>query len=471
MAAFTVCPTVCNANLASNILASFNITDETGQVDSTCNGVLFLTDDPGLRILSNAGSGAWLTATDRMKTVGSLAEVAAHYGPNSPTYKAARDFFANVGQRGVTGQYTLAYWNDAGGESAVVALTAINACNPCWTHFAMVHLKKDNATSTLDNVAAVAIGLWAQANEKIPYLMSSDVLNETLGANDLAAQLKAAGATDAFVVYGGKGQCAQTINAAGVEQYYAPGAAVVNVDNVAVIDPATGIQALSDGTTPKVERYLPYTEFLVAGWVAAVDLSQRESGYDIANKPQGGRGWIGVEATIITNGGLTAATGRNLDGTLSTAANGHANVYVQNENQLGMQFGLTAGGQWLDQVHLRIYARRRIKDALTTLFANGRRLPYDDARGQQLLANAVGAVMADLQSAGHFVGDPIKWEDYGAYIRKGVGWVIRQESFAAQNQARKNARIAPALSVCYVPAGGTNFVPVTLCTLAVPTSV
>ena len=54
-------------------------------------------------------------------------------------------------------------------------------------------------------------------------------------------------------------------------------------------------------------------------------------------------------------GRLIAATGRNLDGTLNAAANGHANLYVRNENMLGMQFGLTVGGLWIDQVHLRIY--------------------------------------------------------------------------------------------------------------------
>ena len=469
MQAFPVCPTVCNANLASNILASFNLTDNTVRLDTTCNGVLFLTDDPGLRSIAVAASGAWLSTAQRLQTVASLSEIAAHYGPNSPTYKAARDFFGNVGQRGVAGQFTLAFWNDPS-ESPVIALTAINSCNACWTHFAMVHVKKDGVTSTLDTAAVVALGTWAQANEKIVYLMSGDILNETAGANDIAGQLKTAGALDAFVVYGGVGQCVQTIDANGVGQYFAAGVAVTDVDGDPVIDPSTGVQALSDGTTPRMERYIPYTEFITAGWIAAVDLSQSDSGYDIANKPQGGFGWVGVEPTIITNGGLTAATGRNIDGTINTAANGHANVYVKNENQLGMQFGMTAGGLWIDQVHLRIYLRRRIKDALTALFANARRLPYDDARGRQLLANAVGAVMGEMQSVGHFTGDAVKWEDYGPYVRKGVGWVIRQDSFAAQIASRKHARIAPALQVCYIPAGATNFVPVTLCTLAVPTA-
>ena len=91
MPAFTVCPTVCNANLASNILASFNITDNTVVYDTTCNGLLFLTDDPGLNVVSSAGSGAWLTTANRVRKVSSLGEVAAHYGPNSATYKAARD--------------------------------------------------------------------------------------------------------------------------------------------------------------------------------------------------------------------------------------------------------------------------------------------------------------------------------------------------------------------------------------------
>lgn len=472
MPAFPVCPTVCNANMSVNILASFNFTDNTRQIDTTCNGVLFLTDDPGLNILSNVLSGGWLTtaAGNRTRIIGSLSEIAAHYGVTSPTYRAARDFFANVGQRGVTSQFILGFWDEAGAETITTALNAINNCNGCWTHIAMVHLKKTGLTTLMDGAAAVTLAGWAQANEKIAFLMSVDILNETAGSNDLANQLKTAGYTDAFVVYGGKGQCVYKTDAAGAILYFAAAAPVTDADGAVVTDPATGVQALSDGTTPRMERYVPYVEFITAGWIASVDMSQSESGYDIANKPQGGLGWVGVEPTIITNGALTAVTGRNLDGTINPAAAGHANAYVKNEGQLGMQFGMTAGGLWIDQIHLRIYLRRRVKDALTSLFANSRRLPYDDARGQQLLANAVASVMAQMQAVGHFVGDAVKWEDFGPYVRKGVGWVVRQDAFSAQTSDRKNARIAPALSICYVPAGATNFVPVTLCTLAVPTA-
>jgi hypothetical protein len=469
MPAFEVCPTVCNANLAVNILANFTLTDNTVQLDTTCNGLVFITDDPGLNILGTAGSGAWLTTAMRTRYVATLAEVAAHYDPRSETYKAARDYFANLGQRGIVGQFLLAFWNE-GVETLTVALDALNACNPCWTHVAMVHRKKDMLTSLLDTATSVVLAGWAQANEKIAYIASSDALHLTNGANDIAAQIKTAGYTDAFVVYTGIGQCAQKIDAAGLPLFFAAGVAVTDVDGVAVIDPVTGVQALSDGSTPQTERYIPYTEFLTAGWIASVDLSQADSGYDIANKPQGGRGWVGVLPTILSVGGLIATTGRNISGDINPAANGHANVFLSNQNQLGMHYGLTAGGLWIDQVHLRIYLRRRVADVITTLFANSRRLPYDDARGRQLLANAVATVMTELQGTGHFTGDAVRWEDFGEYVRKGVGWVIRQESFASQPQARKHARIAPALQVCYVPAGAANFIPITLCTLAVPTA-
>lgn len=470
MAAFPVCPSVCNANMAVNVLASFNLTDNTVALDSTCNGVMFLTDDPGGAFLTaGVQSGTWLSTTNRTANVTSLAEVAVHYGPTSETYKAARDYFANVGQRGVASYFILAYWDRAAAELVATALNAINNCNPCWTHLAMVHATSAGV-STMDGATALVVAGWAQANEKIFYNMSVAALHETAGALDISAEMKNLGYVDAFVVYGGKGQCSFRLSVAGAILYFAAGVAVTDVDGVAVIDPATGVQALSDGTTPRLERYFPYTEFVTAGWVAAVDLSQSDSGYDIANKPQGGLGWVGIEPTVITNAALTATTGRALDGTISATANGHANVYVKNEGQLGMQFGLTAGGLWIDQVHLRIYLRRRIKDAITRLFANARRLPYDDARGRQLLANAVSSVMAEMQGVGHFTSDAVRWEDYGAYVRKGVGWVIRQDSFAAQTVARKHARIAPALSVCYIPGGATNFVPITLCTLAVPTA-
>ena len=57
MTAFQTCPTVCNADLASDLMSSVAIVDLTNVTDRVCNGVLFLTDDAGLNDAAVALSG------------------------------------------------------------------------------------------------------------------------------------------------------------------------------------------------------------------------------------------------------------------------------------------------------------------------------------------------------------------------------------------------------------------------------
>jgi Protein of unknown function (DUF3383) len=473
MASFETCPSVCNADLATDLISTFTLTDDTAVFDATCNGVLFLTDDPGLNDTATPLSGPWLKAAGpRTKVVSSLAEIAAHYSVNSQTYKAAKIFFANAGQRGVAPYYMLGFWNEAGAESAPTALDAINDCNPCWRHLALVHFKKNGTTKLMDAVVNDAVADWAQANGKIGYFMSIDPNTKSpANTTNLKARLFSLGIVDHYVHYS-EGQCETARDpVTGAIQYFAIGAAITDADGNPVIDPATSLQAISDGTTPISVKVYPYTEFLTAGWAANVDLSQTNSGYTLAYKPQGGAGFIGVTPSDLSNGEVTSVTGVFPDGTLNPNNNGYANVYVRTSGRNGIYPGISVGGSWIDQVHLKLHVQRQIRSALAGLFFNNRRVPYDDARGKAMLANAVSNVVSAAQSAGHFTNDAVNWEASGEYVRKGLGWVIRQDSFAGQTAARKNARLAPQLRVCYVPAGGINHVPVTLCALAVPGTV
>lgn len=465
------CPTVCNADLRVDLMSSLQVVDTTTVTDENCNGMLFLTDDAGLNDVDDATSGPWMEAgSPRTRVVSSLAEVAEHFAVTSETYKAAATYFSNVGQRGVANYFTLGFW-DRANEAAVDALDAINDCNACWTHLVVVHILTDD-TVLMDDIQMDAIADWAMSNEKIGHLMSVDTDTEdSTNATNFKARLATAGVTDVMVYYT-DGNCqVMTDPVTGVALTFPNGDPVVDHLGNPVIDPATGVQRISDGTDERIELVYPYTEMLAAGWAANVDFTQTGQDYSLAYKPVGGQGWVGVPVDTFTNGQVTAVTGIFTDGTINPNNNGYANVYVQTQGIRGMFRGLTVGGSYLDVLHLKLYARRRLAGAVASLFATSRKVPYDDARGRARLANAMETVVSTLQANGFLTADQQNWEQSGAYIRKGVGWVIRQDSFAAQSQTRKNQRLAPQLQVCIIPSGGVEHVPITLCTQAQPQAV
>lgn len=465
------CPEICNADLAVDVMASFTDVDLTNVDESNCNGVYFLTDDAGLNDINVAASGAWLSTTDRrVRVVASLLEVAAHFSPASETYKAAKQHFDNVGQRGVVPFYSIVFW-DRGAETIVQALDAINTCNSCWTHLAMVHYDTTGAT-LMGSTDAIALAAWAMANEKISYLMSNDPTeDDATSSTNLSGTLNAAGVIDVYVEWS-TGTCGKSIDpVTGEVLLFAVGDPVVDHLGDPVIDPLTGVQRISDGTDERTELTYYYSEFLAAGWAANVDLSQTGQGYSLAYKPIGGLGWVGVPVNAYTNAQVTGVTGIYVNGVINPNNNGHANLYLQTSGQRGIFRGLTVGGSYVDHLHLKIHARRQLRAAVAQLFSNSRRVAYDDNRGRQRLATAMGSVLATLQVNGLLTTDNQKWESTGPYVRKGVGWVVRQDSFAAQTVARKSQRLAPALQACIIPAGAVEHLPITLCTLAQPTAI
>lgn len=465
------CPTICEADLKSDLMTSITTTDTTLVTDRTCNNLLFVTDEAGLVDVADAGSGAWLSTTSpRSRTISSLDEIALHYPPSSEVYKMASEFFKNSGTRGVAQFFQLGLWDRGNSESIATALDMISACQPCFTHVAIVHYDSDG-TILMDTVQMDAVADWCATNERMYYLMSvDDATEDPSNTANLKARLYTNGLGAGYVHYS-RGHCrVVTDPVTGATQFFANGAAVTDADGNAVDDPNNpGNQLLSDGTEPMLERWYPYTEVLVAGWIANVDMTQTGSAYNIGYKPVGGEGWIGVPVdSTLDDSTVTALTGVYTNGTLNTNNNGHANAYVQSAGYRVITRGMAVSGQWLDQIHLSLFLKRQIQDAIATLFVNNRRIAFDNTRGRAALVNEVSSVLSAAQTNGHFTADPQPWERSGAYIRKGVGWVIRQDSFSAQTAARKSQRLAPQMQVCYVPGGGVQHVPITLCTIAAP---
>lgn len=463
----TTCPEICNADLSSDLMSSIQLVDETQVLDRTCNQALLATDDAGLVDVNDPASGAYLTTDIRTKVIASLAEIASHYTSSSETYAAAKQFFANAGTRGVASFFILAFWDDAGGESIASAMDAVNACQPCFTHTAMVHASIAGV-SYIDAVVADQLADWCSVNDKMVYLDSLDEATKDPSDNlNLTARLAALSLADQSVFYQTTACQAAVDPLTGDQLLFANGVPVVDYLGEPVDDPANpGNPLISDGTVPMTESFNPYTAFLAAGWVAAVDLSQNNSGYSLAYKPQGGEGFQGIPVSNLTDADVVAITGVFPDGTVNPNNNGYANVYAQTAGYKVLFNGQTVTGKFIDESHLNKFLRRRLRDELATLFVNRRRIPYDDARGDTLLLNAIGRVMNAAQANGHFSNDRQNFEQGGEYLRKGLAWVIRGDRFFDQTAARKNQRIAPLRTVCYVPAGGTHHAPITLCTLA-----
>lgn len=465
------CPEVCNSDLSSDLMSSFTNLDLTNVIDRVCGGAMLLTDDAGLNVVDDALSGEWLsTDSPRTRIVTSLPEVSKHYPVSSETYKAAKTFFSNP-DRGIANYMFISLWDIEGGESPVTALDLVNTCQPCWLNFAVVHYDK-NGIQLMDDVRMIQIAEWAQINEKIAYLLSIDPdLKDPSNTSNIKAQLFNLGINETYVHYT-EGYCEiATDPMTGQALTYPAGAPVFDALGQPVTDPVTGDPVLSDGTEQVIQQVYPYIELLAAGYVSKVDLSQSESRYTLAYKPRGGEGFVGLKVDTFDRGTVDTITGVFSDGQINPYNNGHANVYVRTAGYNVIFNGMTVGGNYVDQVHLKFYLRRRIQDSIAQLMVNNRSVPFDDARGQKMIAEAVGSVMRTAQNNGHFTKDPQNWEQTGNYIQAGVGWVIRQDSFSEQTAARKRARLAPQMRVCYIPAGSTHHVPVTLCTLAVPTAV
>ncbi len=462
------CPQVCNADLRQDVMSSYTALDLTNVIDRTCNELLFLTDDAGLNDVTDATSGAWLdNGTGRTQLLTSMDEVRMHYLPSSETFKAAAQYFRQVGERGLAPYFIVGFWDKAGGESAATALDLISECQACFCHVTAVHADTTGA-NLMDGADYAAIYNWADINGKIAYLDSIDVKNEDPSdATSFKGQMYALGLKDHWMHYVQK-RCQKAIDpVTGEVLLFANGDPVVDYLGAAVLDD-NGDPVISDGTVEMTEAVCDYHSFLAAGWIANVDLSQLNSGYDMAYKPQGGEGWIGIPAGNWTNAQVSNVTGTQIDGTLNTFNNGHANMYIRTGGGVGIFSGTTIGGRSIFKVHLDKWLRQQQQDAMANMFFRYRRLPFDNARGRALILNAFTAPMRLAQANGHFTNDPQNWEE-GGYIRRGIGWVVRNVDFSAPSPTEKRDRKFPVLRGCYVCAGSGIFVPIELCVISDPT--
>ena len=456
------CQTFCSADLNVDFMSSVSAAAVTNIIDRTCNQAFLLTDDGGLNDVDDPLSGAWLSATGvRTRYIAEPAEVLDHYPRTSEVYKAAEAFFGNR-NRGLASYFLLGFWDKAGGEGVATALDIIAACNGCFCHGTLVHFDSTGA-EIFDTADALAFAEWFNVNGKMSYQDSFDELHEdNTDTTNITAQIAAQNFECQSIVYQ-KVRCQKAFDANGDPVLIPAGDPLVDHLGDPIV-PA----AVSDGTIQALEPYYPYEAFMLAGYAAGVDFTQRNSGYSMNYKPQGGGGWAGIAPSGFDSTQVISVTGVLPDATQVPNNNGQANVYVQTGGSPHMFPGLTATGRWIDCCHLDKFLRKQLKDRIANMFINNRRIPYDQNRGGTLVLNELQQVFQRAQSNLHFTTDPVDWEGLGYedIQREGTGWVITAETYEVQDAATRAIRKAPIYKFCYVKANAIHHVPIEICVVS-----
>ena len=436
------CPVVCNPGLGTGHSTTVTISDQTLQLDTTCNNALIVTDEAGYLDSADPTGDAFLF-TDiqqgaRAQVITSVADALLHFDADSQVVEIARLVFANQ-NNGISTFFYVGYWDKAGGETIVDALDAIEACQPCWLPFALVKVDAADADiiDTIDHDAAAS---WAIANDKFFSSASHDVaLANPIDNTNVKGRMAALGYKTTAIEY-------------------------IPAKCRVIPDP-------NDATQTITEDWHPYREVLLPMFMANVDFESAGSPYTWAYKPQSAQ-WVDVPVDNIDGSTKVAVTGTFPNGALNPANNGHANVYVNDFGNPGEWPGRTVTGHWIDEQHLLLWLKKRLRQLIATLMSNNRSISYENTRGRALFLNTISEFMTVVYNAGWLNQDGGAFDD--SYLRTGPGssgFGLRTADYQSVTGARRSSRVAPPMEVCFIPAGSVHVLPITLCALADPTPV
>jgi hypothetical protein len=436
------CNPICNPDIGRSNSSIVTIDDTTNVSSPDCTDMILLVKENG---------GGVLSTSKRVITVTSAPEVKRYFTAAGEVVRAANEYFANT-NREIKKFYKIAYW-DSANETITEALDAIAACDNCWfvltsTHDIQEELQADND-----------MAFWATSNDKIYTWVSTDPTNENPANAASPKAVQAANNYSNSVMIYTKGQC---------EVVRDPINGAVQTEVVPVLDPITGDPVIDpitgDPLTEVVEvteTRVKYHNLLVGGYIAGRDLGQRDASYTLKFKPKNSVGWVGVQVESLPYGIVVAVTGENPDGTIVQNNNGYGNVFIKSMGFQGYTAGKTVTGEWIDALHTKLYLKRRIQYRTALLMSQSQSLPYDDARGKQRLASVYADEMSAAQRNGLFSNDEQVWGKKG--IRRGLAWIVAAEDFIIQAADRQAMRLAPIFDICFVPANGVHFVPLTIC--------
>ncbi len=436
------CPVVCNPGLGTGHSTTITISDQTLQLDTSCNNALLVTDEPGYLDSSDPTGPAFLF-TDiqdgaRAQVITSVADALLHFDADSPVVQVARLIEANQ-NNGIVTFFYVALWDKQNSETIVDALDAIEACQPCWLPFSLV--KEDSAgNAIIDTIDHDAAASWAIANDKFFSSASHDVaLANPIDNTNVKGRMAALGYKTTAIEY-------------------------IPAKCRSVPDPNNPGQTMA-------EDWFPYREVLLPQFMANVDFEFRGSPYTWAYKPSAAQ-WVDVPVDAIDGSTKVAVTGTFPNGSLNPANNGHANVYVSDYGNPGEWPGRTVTGHWIDEQHLLLWLKRRLRQLIATLMSNNRSIPYDDARGKALFLSTISEFMTTVYNAGWLNQDGGAFDSsYDVTGPGDAGFGLRTDDYQSVTGPRRSSRVAPPMEVCFIPAGSVHVLPINLCALADPTPV
>lgn len=414
----------------SSVISIFGSIDST--VDTNCSSqILYLVDEAGLTDVTNDASDPWLSADNRTRQISSVSEVQTHYKACSRVHKALTKFFSwPVGSLQRPSTITLGFFDSEAGETMVDAVTAISQCSACF--YVMGHIAYDkDGVALFDTADQIALGAWGTANKVATVLPTASP--EVILATDTTSNAYASKtAGDAYAIY-----------------------QLLNEECESELDETTCLP------TGNIINTYGYQDLLLASVIGAADSEADSYQFNVKFKPLGGSCTLGVDTAQLTAQEVIYATGSNpYAGGVQPAWPHYVNVYHNVGGHCMFMEGLTATGNFIDEMIHRRYVEDTLNSFLMDYFVNKENVSMADITGLR------GRVTFTINSA--FVGKGVITNVAGSVdstkfnnvVASGNGWVLSQSSVT---QTNLKTRITPAFEICYVSPSATNYVSIGLC--------
>lgn len=413
---------------ASSIISIFG--DVETQVNTKCcTNILYLVDNAGLVDQTDSTSGGWLTTESRTQQISSLIELQSHYSPCSTVYKAVSKYLSwPIGNLVRPASITLGFFDSANGESMTDAVGLIKDCNSCF--YVMAHVPKTIADVALyDTADQVSLGAWGTANQVVTVL--STVEPEALSPTDNTSNAylsKTAG--DSYATY-------QWLNEECVDELDADCLPTGNI----------------------VNDY-GYQDLLLAAVVGSADCEADSYQFNVKFKPSGGSCLLGTSTAALTQQQTIYATGSNpFANGIQTLWPHHVNVYHNVAGYCMFMEGLTATGNYIDEMIHRRYVEDSLNELLMAFLVENNSVSMADLSG---IRGQVTFAINDFVSKGIITNvlGAIDTADFNNVIASGNGWVLSQSSVTTANL---QSRVTPTFTFCYVRPSSTNYISIGLC--------
>lgn len=412
---------------ASTIINVFADTPIEANDDCSTN-LIYLLDDAGV-VNTASNSAAWLSTTSRSRVVSSVDEVKLHFTACSRVYYELTTFFGfKFGALKRPRSIVLVYF-DSSSETMLDALNEFYQCNQCF--YTLTHVAYDrNNAAIADSEAQLELAEWASAFDTRVVLPSINIEAAINVGDEQSNAYKSKQVSHANAVY-----------------------QLLNEECVPVLDAQCQ-------PTDTLRNVWGVQHLVLAGVISSVSSNADTYQYNTKFKPLGGEQLSGVTTAQLSQSETYIAIGSNpiLGGVQANAAH-HFNVYHNVAGKRFLMEGLTATGDFIDDMAQRRYVRDRLNNDLMALLVDTQDVSMTDLNQ---LKGAITSAIRRFIKQGIISDKPnaIDKSQFNDIYLQGNGWVLRK---APTQQSNIASRITPNFTLCYVRDGGTNYISIGLC--------